>query len=141
MIAAPLNYTGPERRTAGHTPDSCPNMLLVEKRFTDGTVRMHRIEGIINELKMVTAGKIEELHQGQQAMAITHKRFEEKLDANTAKTDKTAADTEEILDILTLGKSFFRLAELFGKVFKWIAGIATAAIGLWLTFKYGKPPP
>lgn len=123
MSTIPINYVGPERRRAWHSPADCEKILDVEKRFSDGTSRMQRIESSIEDLKEA------------------HTRFEVKLDANTAKTDSTAASTEEILDIVSLGKSFFRLAELFGKVFKWIAGIATAAIGLWLTWKYGKPPP
>ena len=91
---------------------------------------MKRIEEAVAELKT-----------GQANIAAAHARFEEKLDVNTAKTDKTATDTEEILDILTLGKSFFRIAGYFGTFIKWGAGIATAVLGLWLTFKYGKPPP
>ncbi len=123
-------YEGPERRTKWHTPESCAKMVDVEKRFTDGTARMKRIEDSITELKTTQAD-----------MMAAHKRFEEKLDANSKATETAAGATEEILDILTLGKSFFRLAEMLGKVIKWGAGIATAVLGLWLTFKYGKPPP
>lgn len=120
---AARGYEGPERRLGGHSPADCEKILDVEKRFSDGTSRMQRIELSIVDLK------------------AAHSRFEDKLDENTAKTDATAASTEEILDIVLLGKSFFRLAEIFGKVIKWGAGIATAVIGLWLTFKYGKPSP
>ena len=118
-----LDYIGPERRTGWHTPAECEKILDVERRFSEGTARMQRIEASISELK------------------TAHVRIEAKLDANSQATETAATATEEILDILTLGKSFFRLAEIFGKVIKWVAGIATALLGLWLTFKYGKPPP
>jgi hypothetical protein len=123
MNLASLEYIGPERRLGWHSPADCEKILDVERRFSEGTARMQRIEASIEDLK------------------AAHTRFETKLDANSAATETAASATEEILDILTLGKSFFRLAEIFGKVIKWVAGIATAIIGLWLTFKYGKPPP
>lgn len=123
-------YEGPERRTDWHTPESCAKMVDVEKRFTDGTARMKRIGDSITELK-----------DTQADMMAAHKRFELKLDENTATTIKMAQDNAEILDILTLGKSFFRLAGYFGTFIKWGSGIAVAVFTLWYTLMHGKPPP
>lgn len=124
------DYVGPERREDWHSPESCAKMVDVEKRFTDGTQRMKRIEDSITDLKTT-----------QAEMMLAHKRFEEKLDANTATTEQAAKDNAEILDILTLGKSFFRLAGYFGTFVKWGSGIAVAVFTLWYTFMHGKPPP
>ena len=123
-------YEGPERRTKWHTPESCAKMVDVEKRFTDGPARMKRIEDSITDLKTTQAD-----------MMLAHKRFEEKLDANTATTEQAARDNAEILDILTLGKNFFRLAGYLGTFIKWGSGIATALFAVYHIWVNGKPPP
>ena len=115
------DYIGQERRKPCD-PDQCPVMVGVEKRFTDGTARMLRIEESIESLKTVQS------------------TIERKIDANTAKTEIAAASTTEILDILTLGKSFFRIAGYFGTAVKWGLGIATAIVAFWITLHTGKAP-
>lgn len=60
-------------------------------------------------------------------------RVENKLDANTAVT-------EEILAIITAGKSFFRFAERAGTVIKWVAGVLAPVLAVWYTIHNGRPP-
>jgi len=43
----------------------------------------------------------------------------------------------EIRDIMQLGKSFFRLADIIGRVIKWVAAIAVPVIGVWMSLKGG----
>lgn len=57
-------------------------------------------------------------------------RIEVKLDANSTAT-------AEILDILTLGKSFFRVIGYFGSFMKWFAAIAAPVLVFWYTIKNG----
>lgn len=53
------------------------------------------------------------------------------------KIDNNNTDTAEILDILRLGKSFFRIIGYFGSFMKWFAAIAAPVIVLWYTVKNG----
>lgn len=61
----------------------------------------------------------------------------ERMDAIEAKLDKNCADTAEVLDILRLGKSFFRLCSIFGMVIKWTVAIVTPIVALVYTIKNG----
>jgi hypothetical protein len=49
-------------------------------------------------------------------------------------------DIAEMLDILRLGKSFFRLAGYFGTFVKWSVGIAGAVATMYYAVKGGKWP-
>jgi hypothetical protein len=70
---------------------------------------------------------------GDERMA----RIENKLDANTAKTDATAKGVEEVLDILNLAKSFFRILGIVGTLAKWLALVAAPVLALYYTIKGG----
>jgi hypothetical protein len=94
-------------------------LLDVQQRLDDGSGRMGRIEASITELK------------------DAHARIETKLDENSKSTANTAEATVEILDIISTAKGFFKGASVVGAVFKWAAGIATAALALWFTIKGG----
>lgn len=98
-----------------------------QHRMDLGSDRMGRIEASIEEVRAT--------------MMTTHARFEAKLDENSKTTVDTAETVLEIKDILMLGKSFIRIMGYVGVVIKWGAGIATALVGMWFTFRYGKPPP
>lgn len=60
-------------------------------------------------------------------------RIETKLDAN-------CSDTAEILDILRLGKSFFRILGYLGSFLKWSTAIAAPIMVFWYTLKNGGKP-
>lgn len=97
-----MEYPWVERRKDWHSPGSCVNMQIVERRFSEGSERMDRIE--------------------------------KALEINTEATT-------EIRDILQLGKSFFRIADLIGRLVKWVAAIAVPIIGIWVTLKGGERLP
>lgn len=68
-------------------------------------------------------------------------RIEAAIAENKKAVDDNTAVTTEIRDILALGKSFFRLADMFGRVVKWAAAIAIPLAGLWASIKSdGKLP-
>jgi hypothetical protein len=48
--------------------------------------------------------------------------------------------TQEVRDILELGKSFFKILNLLGKLIKWVGGIA-AAVGAVYAAWNNLPPP
>lgn len=76
------------------------------------------------------------LHDGDARMQRIEDRvtrIEVKLDANTAATD-------EILEIITAAKSFFRFAERAGTVIKWVAGVLAPVLAVWYTIHNGRPP-
>lgn len=50
------------------------------------------------------------------------------------------AATAEVLDIMRLGKAFFRLAGYFGSFVKWAAAIGAPLVGLWYALKGGGKP-
>lgn len=70
---------------------------------------------------------------GSERMA----RIETKLDVNSVKTDATAKGVEEVLDILNLAKSFFRILGIIGSVTKWVALVAAPVLALVYTVKGG----
>ena len=65
------------------------------------------------------------LDKGAQRMRL----MEESLEANTAAT-------KEVLEIVSMGKSFFKLAGLFGNAIKWLAGIATVVAAAYTAWSH-----
>lgn len=123
-------YTGEERRVKCLKDASCDKLDEVNSRLDQGAVRMKCIDERIERIEAV-----------QAEMTVAHKRMEEKIDDNTKTTEESAKQNSEILDILTLGKSFFRLAGYFGTFVKWGTGLAVALFTLYYTFVHGRPPP
>lgn len=52
--------------------------------------------------------------------------------------NQNCADTSEVLDILRLGKSFFRVIGYIGSFVKWAAAIAAPIVAIYFTFKEHK---
>ena len=52
---------------------------------------------------------------------------------------KNCADTSEVLDIMRLGKSFFRLAGYFGTFVKWGLGLGAAVLAFWQAWREFHP--
>ena len=62
---------------------------------------------------------------------------DERMDRIEKKLDDNCSDTAEVLDILRLGKSFFRLAGYFGSFVKWASAIGAAVLAFWYAIKNG----
>lgn len=63
-----------------------------------------------------------------------------RMDRIEAKIDANNSDTAEVLDILRLGKSFFRIVGGLGSIIKWGAAVAAPVIALIYTLKSGGKP-
>lgn len=65
----------------------------------------------------------------------------DRIEATLAETAKNLAEntqaTKEGLEIVQMGKGFFRTTKFLGDAFKWAAGIALAAIAAWHAWKDG----
>lgn len=57
-------------------------------------------------------------------------RIEEELSENTKAT-------KEVLEIIQMGKGFFKTIGVIGFVIKWLAGIAAAVFAAWTALKGG----
>ena len=119
-----------DRRAGSHTPGDCPNykgneiaMDEINRRLDDGSARMGRIEDTI-EANHKTAN-------------VDRKRLEAKLDANSAATG-------ELLEIIRMGKGFFRGLAWTGKwlrrILMWTLPLATAILSFWWAITGHVPP-
>jgi hypothetical protein len=107
-----LPYTGAEKRADWHTPANCTKLLAMQQRLDDGGARMARIEASLLE---VQAGQVKIV--ATQALS--------------------ASAINEVLEIISAAKGFFKGASVIGSVIKWGLGIATAVLAFVLTLKSG----
>jgi hypothetical protein len=133
-------YTGEERRDDWHSPADCVRLIEVEERFKEGTERMQRIESTVSdgtERMQRIETSVDVLMANQTAIIETHKRQEAKQDANDAAT-------AELLEIIRMGKGFFRgvafLGRWFRKIALWVLPLATAILSFWWAITGHNPP-
>lgn len=86
-------------------------------------VNVHHPDGSCSDMDNVQV----RLNKGDARMT----RIESKLDINNS-------DTAEVLEILRLGKSFFKLIGIFGGLVKWGAAVAAPIVVFYYTLKGGK---
>ncbi len=72
-----------------------------------------------------------------ESMQERLQRGDDRMNRIESKLDQTCADMSEVLDILRMGKSFFRLIGYVGSFIKWAAAIAAPVVALYLTLKDG----
>ena len=60
-------------------------------------------------------------------------RIEEKINI-------TASEVAEVLDIIRMGKSFFKFAGYMGTFIQWVLVISAPAVALYFTIKNGRAP-
>lgn len=75
----------------------------------------------------------------------TPKEIEDRFLAGSARMDRieamikiNTADTTEVLEILRLGKSFFKLAGYVGSLIKWSAAVGAPVVAFYYAIKGGK---
>ena len=119
-----------ERRADWHTPADCYKLLDaqtamdgINKRLDDGSARMGRIEDTIEA--------------NHRKAGVDRRRLEDKLDANSAATN-------ELLEIIQMGKGFFRgvafAGRWFRKILMWVLPLATAIVSFWWAITGHVPP-
>ena len=96
-----------------------------QRRLMD-RVNPHRPDGSCLALDMI-----------EQRLQVRLDKGSERMTTIESDLKKNTADTAEILDILYLGKSFFRFAGLFGSFIKWATAIITPVLVFWYTLKGG----
>lgn len=117
-------YTGPERRRQAHD--------LSESEFG-------RIVDAVSEGDRLRAmdSRFDSIERALDVGDARMRRIEDKLDGNSAVTG-------EVRDLLDGGKAFFRFASGFGRLARWVGGIAGAAAAVWAliyTATHGGKPP
>lgn len=104
-------------------PDTLPPTS--QRRLMD-RMGPHRPDGSCVALDMIEKRLQARLDKGSERMSTIE-----------ADLKKNTADTSEILDILYLGKSFFRFVGIFGSFVKWTTAIAAPVLVFWYTLKGG----
>lgn len=106
-----------ERRKGWHTPDDCHKQEAIDSIFghlADGNERMGAIEKCLSEY--------------HKTAAEDRQRLEAKQDANNK-------DTAELLEIVQMGKGFFKTIWVTGKwirrIILFIAPVVTAVVSMW----------
>lgn len=90
-------------------------------RFVDGTERMNRIEGAINEIKSSLQNYVS--------------AADDRMDRLDAGLQQNTAVTQEVKDILDTAKGAFRFFSSFGNVLKWILGLGASGLAFWVALK------
>lgn len=75
---------------------------------------------------------------GCEGIRTVDKRLDEgdaRMTRIETKLDQNCVDTSEVLDILRLGKSFFRLAGYASNIIKWATGIGASVLIFWYAVK------
>lgn len=62
---------------------------------------------------------------------------DERMDRIEAALAENTAATKEVLEILTMGKGFFKTVGVIGFVIKWVAGVAIAVFAAYQAYKNG----
>jgi len=73
-------------------------------------------------------------------MHIELKAGTERMDRIEQKLDENCKDTAEVLDILRLGKSFFKVIGHIGSLIKWLAIVGAPVAAFYFTLKNGGKP-
>ena len=118
-----MNEKRTGERRAGYAPDDCPNyvnnkaaMDEINTRLDDGHARMTEMQTTIDA--------------NHKQTLIDRKRLEGKLDANSEATG-------ELLEIIRMGKGFFKGLAWTGKwlrkILMWVLPLATAVLTFWYT--------
>ena len=74
-------------------------------------------------------GKVLSIEDRLDKGAARMRVMEQSLQANTEAT-------KEVLEIVSMGKSFFKLAGLIGNAIKWLAGVATVLAAAWAAWNH-----
>lgn len=121
-----------ERRKDWHTPNDCFKLLDVQttmdsifKKLDDGDIRMGCMEDNIAGNHRIVSQDIKSI----EAMLAEHKK---ELTENTAKTN-------EIFEIVQMGKGVFKFFFLTGKwlrrIVMWVVPPVAAIVGLWQSIR------
>lgn len=133
-----------ERRSDWHTPETCFKLLDVQEtmnrifaRLKEGDARMGSIFSQLEDTQTTIgcmqdniAGNHRVVSDDIKALEVTMSEHRKVLDENTAKTN-------EIFEILEMGRGFFKGIAFTGKwlrrIVMWVVPPVTAVVTLWYT--------
>lgn len=113
--------TTQSHETQPEAQDASP--LTPQRRLMD-RVNPHRPDGSCLALDMI-----------EQRLQVRLDKGSERMSTIEADLKKNTSDTSEILEILYVGKSFFKAVGIFGSFVKWSAAIAAPVLAFWYTLK------
>lgn len=134
-----------ERRSDWHTPETCFKLLDVQEtmnrifaRLKEGDARMGSIFSQLEDTQTTIgcmqdniAGNHRVVSDDIKALEVTMSEHRKVLDENTAKTN-------EIFEILEMGRGFFKGIAFTGKwlrrIVMWVVPPVAAIVGLWQSF-------
>lgn len=134
-----------ERRADWHTPETCFKLLDVQEtmnrifaRLKEGDARMDSIFSQLEDTQTTIgcmqdniAGNHRVVSDDIKALEVTMSEHRKVLDENTAKTN-------EIFEILEMGRGFFKSIAFTGKwlrrIVMWVVPPVAAIVGLWQSF-------
>ena len=64
----------------------------------------------------------------------------ERMDRMEASQKETSDAVKEVLEIVSMGKGFFKSAWLIGNVIKWGVGVGIAVFAAWQAYRTGNTP-
>lgn len=136
-----------ERRADWHTPETCFKLLDVQEtmnrifaRLKEGDARMDSIFSQLEDTQTTIgcmqdniAGNHRVVSDDIKALEVTMSATQKDLAANTAKTN-------DIYEILEMGRGFFKGIAFTGKwlrrIVMWVVPPIAAVIGLWQSFTH-----
>lgn len=107
-------------------PEVQDTLLPTPQRRLMDRVNPHRPDGSCLALDMI-----------EQRLQVRLDKGSERMSTIEADLKKNTSDTSEILEILYMGKSFFKTIGLFGSFVKWATAIAAPVLVFWYTLKGG----
>lgn len=77
----------------------------------------------------------ERLKDGHERMNRIEVSMDERMDRFESAIDGTRKDMAEVLEIIMLAKSFFRVAGFMGSAIKWAASVGTPVVAFYFALK------
>lgn len=114
-------------------PGGCEDILVVEDAINNAKKDIASLDARIKEaheetiiLKTLVGEASAQMIRVMAAVASTNTTLE-----------KNTSETSEILEILRMGKSFFKFAGLFGRFIKWALAIGASVAGILAAMHFG----
>ena len=85
---------------------------------------------------MTTPTERRNLEQRVESMEFRLARGDSRMGAIERSLDENTTKTTEVLEIVTMGKSFFRVAGQLANGIKWSIGLVAASVAVWTAWTH-----
>lgn len=135
-----------ERRADWHTPNDCFKLLDVQStmdrifaRLQEGDARMNSIFGQLEDAKITIGCMQDNIAGNHRIVSDDIKALEASMSATQKDLATNTAKTQDIYEILEMGRGFFKGVAFIGKwtrrIIMKVAPPITAVLGLWYAIK------